>query len=119
MLGRGSVYRGSVFSTYNPFVLWAQKTQGSKGNAPGFTNEFQFPEGASTNTNYEYIDGTFDGGRAIPQIATQEKLLMGNYQSMVPDIPFDEGAHEKQKKSLMMMGFAALTVGAFLLCKHR
>lgn len=110
---------GSNFSSYGQWLQYAQRVAGSKGNAPGFNKQFQYPEGASTNTNWEYIDGRFDGGRALPQMTTQRKLITGDYESMVPDIPFDKKAHEAQQRNLTAFGLSALVVGLFLLTKQR
>jgi hypothetical protein len=102
------------FNGPSQFLAWASKQAGAKGNAPGFNSQFQYPEGAQTNTNAEYIDGSFDAGRAIPQISTQRKLISGNYHSMVEDTPFDIKAYNKQKQNLMAVGLAFLLVGVII-----
>lgn len=119
MLRGSSVGGGTNFSSYSDWLRFAQRAAGSKGNAPGFNKQFQYPEGASTNVNWEYIDGRFDGGRALPQMTTQRKLITGDYESMVPDIPFDLKAHEAQQRNLAAFGLSALVVGAFFLTKAR
>ena len=116
MLQRGRVGRGGdKFNNFNDYLKFAQKQAGAKGNAPGFNSQFQYPDGAQTNTNWEYIDGRFDGGRAIPQLDTQRKLITGEYESMVPDIPFDRKAHKQQKLNLVAFGLGFLVVGVILL----
>lgn len=119
MLRRDKVGGWSDFSNYSDYLKFAQKQAGAKGNAPGFNSQFQYPDGASTNVNWEYIDGNMEGGRALPQMTTQRKLMTGNYNAMVPDVPFDMKAHTGQKKNLAAYGFAALVVGFFLLSKTR
>lgn len=102
---------GSGFNDPNSFLRWAEMNAGAKGNAPGFNSQFQYPLGANTNTNGEYIDGSFDSGKAIPQNSWQNSM---DYHSMVPDIPFDQKATEKQQNNLMAFGLAALVVGIIL-----
>lgn len=107
------------FNSFNNYLNFANRVSADKGNAPGFNSQFQYPEGAVTNSSVEFLDSRFDGGRAIPQIDTQRKLITGDYNSMVPDIPFDLKAHNNQKTNLIAFGMAALVVGVLLFQRGR
>jgi hypothetical protein len=102
------------FNNFNNYIGYAERDAAAKGNAPGFNSQFQYPEGAITNSSKEFLNSRFDGGKAIPQIKSQRRLLTGEYGSMVPDIPFDLKAHKNQKANLMAFGLAALVVGFLL-----
>lgn len=100
-------------STQN-IATWAEKNAGAKGNAPGFPLDYQYPWGAQTATNWEYIDARFDGGRSIPQIGPQQTWTTGEVQNMVPDVPFDYEAAKRQKENLIAYGLASLVVALIL-----
>lgn len=114
-------YSGNQGSTAHPqFLTHARGVTWSQGNQPGFPNEFQFINyqknrgPPSTNDLKEYNDIYINGEVDIAKIR-RGKSLIGEYQAMVPDLPFNEIYEKNVKKNMVLLGFGAMAVGILLM----
>lgn len=91
----------------------------SKGNAPGFPNQFE-TQGRNlreTMTHPTYTSAenmTFDAGapaRKIPQVNATPRA----YFSMVPDLPFNPTYELKVANNNYVLGLGSLVAGLWLL----
>lgn len=102
-----------------PYSNYMGRVIESKGNAPGFPNQFE-RQGRNlreTQTHPDYTSRenlTFDVGapaRRIPQtIATPQA-----YFSMVPDLPFNPSYEIKVANNNMVLGLSSLVMGLWML----
>ena len=91
----------------------------SKGNAPGFPNQFARPGHnlRSTQNHPDYTSAenmTFDAGapaRKIPQVNATPRA----YFSMVPDLPFNPTYVIKVANNNMALGLASPVAGLWML----
>lgn len=95
---------------------WAFMQEASKGNAPGFPNQFRYLDGVDgrINSNKEYIDIRPEGAYDIRQ-ASQQQPIYGTYPGgEVPDLPFDVLNWKKKEELWAVVGLGAILVGAIL-----
>lgn len=105
-------------SLYPGWVTNARMVTHSRGNQPGFPNQFQYldyetnrrPQQMKMDWNTSYVNENVD----IPQVH-QDKQIIGEYQAMVPDLPFNESYDKDIRNRLVYLGFAGLVLGAFFL----
>lgn len=91
----------------------------SKGNAPGFPNQFerQGHNLRATQTHPTYTSAenmTFDAGapaRKIPQVNSTPNA----YFSMVPDLPFNPYYERRVASNNVALGLGALVAGLWML----
>lgn len=91
----------------------------SKGNAPGFPNQFVTQghnlRDTQTHPNYTARENlTFDvdaPARKIPQVNATPRA----YFSMVPDLPFNPSYEVKVADTSMALGLGALITGLWML----
>lgn len=102
-----------------PHKRWMGRVIESKGNAPGFPNQFvtQGPNLRETQTHPDYSSReflTFDVGapaRKIPQVNATPQA----YFSMVPDLPFNPRYEVHVASSNMALGLGSLVMGLWML----
>jgi len=91
----------------------------SKGNAPGFPNQFT-RQGRNLNTTQTHPEHTsaenmtYDAGepaRRIPQVNATPKA----YFSMVPDLPFNPSYELKVASNNFVLGLGSLVAGLWML----
>jgi hypothetical protein len=91
----------------------------SKGNAPGFPNQFvrqgHSLNAAQTHPEYTSAEGmVFDAGapaRKIPQVNATPRA----YFSMVPDLPFNPTYEIEVANNNYVLGLGSLVAGLWLL----
>ncbi len=107
--------------THPPHIMSHQMGNiiASKGNAPGFPNQFSREgrnlRGTQTHPEYTSAEGlSFDVGapaRRIPQVNATPQA----YFSMVPDLPFNPSYEIKVANNNMALGLASLVAGLWML----
>lgn len=110
-----------IMSVHPPHIMTYQmgKIIESKGNAPGFPNQFvtQGHNLRSTQNHPDYTSAenmTFDVGapaRRIPQVNATPRA----YFSMVPDLPFNPYYERKVASNNYVLGLASLVTGLWML----
>jgi len=102
-----------------PYAGYMGRIIESKGNAPGFPNQFvsQGPNLRETQTHPDYTSRenlTFDVGapaRRIPQVNATPRA----YFSMVPDLPFNPDYEVKVSNVNVTLGLGSLVMGLWML----
>lgn len=105
-------------SMFYPFYERAQAVQGSKGLTTGFPKQFHYTETKrhSTYSTPEYVNIFINDQVGIPQVdGGTRKAIIGDYQSMVPDFPFDPIHDDRVHSRLLSLGFGAIGLAAFLM----
>lgn len=93
----------------------AKRVEGSKGNAPGFPNQFGYlnPGSGSVNAKRENISFSPQVSMEIKQHnKVTEATGMRSYDGgFVPELPFDMKGWEKKNDIWTTLGFGCLLVG--------
>lgn len=108
-------------SLHSSWQTNAKEMTHSRGNQPGFPNQFQYinsqsnrhPDHATTplmEYNTAYVNEEVD----IRQ-RRQDRSIIGPYQAMVPDLPFNQKYDDDVRKKMTLLGFGALVLGGYLL----
>lgn len=94
----------------------------SRGNQPGFPNQFQYINSQSNRHPYndttqrrEYNTAYINEEVDIRQNKRWDRSIIGPYQAMVPDLPFNQKYDTDVRNKMSLLGFGALVLGAVLL----
>jgi hypothetical protein len=109
-VGDGSVESG--FHNHPAFYSRTSANVASYGLTPGLPYPFRYLEVRThpTYTSEEYVNIWPDQTAGIKQNAYREPII-GDFQSMVYDVPFDLKHYETQKQNLAKFGLASLALG--------
>jgi hypothetical protein len=104
-------------SLHGAWLENAKMVTHSRANQPGFPNQFQYVEYQKnrhpTNENMEYNTSYVNEEVDIEQVR-RDRGIIGEYQAMVPDLPFNQKYDEDIKSRMALLGFGALILGGFL-----
>lgn len=96
------------------FLTHARQTTHSKGNQPGFPFQFQYTESQKsheTNQNPEWNVSYINGDVGIPQIRRSGSII-GQYEAMVPDLPYNPPYENQLAASKAAMGIGMIALGS-------
>lgn len=98
-------------SSHPGFYERARDVIASQGLAPGFPQQFSYVEVTDhpTHITRDQVPIHVNGETGILQAAVREPTI-GQYRSMVEDIPFDPGYETAQAQNVTLLGFGALIV---------
>ena len=101
-----------------PYSRFMGRVIESKGNAPGFPNQFvtqgENLRETQTHPNYssrEFLNFDVAPARQIPQVIATPQA----YFSMVPDLPFNPSYEVKVSNNNMALGLGSLVMGLWML----
>jgi hypothetical protein len=107
-------------SLHSSWLQNARQVTHSRGNQPGFPNQFQYIESQKNmhpahdrmEYNTSYINEEID----ITQNRRDRSILgeRGQYEGMVPDIPFNQKYDTDVRNRMILLGFGSLILGTFL-----
>lgn len=107
--------RGSDSVAHPLFLTHARQVTHSKGQQPGFPFQFQYTESQKshhpTHENMEYNVSYINGDVGIPQIHRPGSVI-GQYQAMVPDTPWNPPYQRQLAASRAVFGFGAIALGS-------
>lgn len=95
---------------------YAKRVNASQGHSGGFPNAFRHHPStwaAGTGATKEWINPANHEVSRISQV--NHSAITGRYQSMVPDLPFNDIHEQKKRKALNHAGLASMATGAAFL----
>lgn len=97
------------------FLTHARQVTHSKGNQPGFPFQFQYTESQKqrhpTHENMEWNVSYINGDVGIAQIRRPGSII-GQYEAMVPDLPYNPPYENQLAASRAAMGLGMIGIGS-------
>lgn len=106
-------------SLHGQWLSNARNVTHSRGNNPGFPNQWQYlneqtdrsneKTGPRMEYNTMYVNEEVD----IKQ-QRRDRSIIGEYKAMVPDLPFNQSYDTEIRNRTVLLGFGAIILGSLL-----
>lgn len=93
---------------------YAKRINDSRGTGPGYPHAFRYHPatwGAKNNQTREFINPANHETARIQQI-NRSNSMIGHYDAMVPDLPFNEYQEKRKHQALNHVGMSTIATGA-------
>lgn len=93
-----------------------------RGNTMGFPNQFRYnelPYNNMTHSKKEYINIPSQGPSSIRHSSYPQSSIIGNYQSMVPDVPFSTTYQNSLNNYINTSSIAAMGVALIIASNYK